>query len=211
MEREMRTLTCGLAFTLLLSSVTSADGLPTVMLDAPEGWNRERIELPPRFAPDMGVSGYEEIRFAPGMFRAGTESFFSYLIVFVLDGEPLDDEALERELLRYYRGLAKAVGSGRGLMIDASAFTLELVEVEEDDSDDAAPAKKPGEWIGTLNWTEPFVTGAAQELRIEISVGRIEESEASHVTMCISPQAADEKIWEALHGVRDGVRFSIGE
>jgi len=192
---------------LLLSNIAAADDLPMLTVEAPEGWNRERIELPPAFARDMAVKGYEEIRFAPGMFQAGSDTFFSYMIVFVLEGEPLDRESLERELLRYYRGLAMAVGSGRGLTIDTEAFTLELAEPMKEDDGVPAAAESPGEWIGTLNWVEPFVTGAAQELRIEIGVGAIEGHEASHVTMCISPQAAGADIWETMHGVRDGARF----
>lgn len=202
----------------LLASAARADELPSVSLEAPKEWRRERIDLPPGFAPDMTVSGFEEVRFAPGMFDEGSESFFSYVIVFVLAGEPQDEDALNRELLAYYRGLAAAVGPGRGFTIDADTFTLELTEPEADGDDAAADAdddptdeEDVTEWIGMLNWVEPFATGEAQELRIEIRVGTIEGSEASHVTMCVSPQDADAEIWEAMHEVRDLVRFTVSE
>ena len=206
------------AVLLFLANVIRADDLPSVTLEAPKEWRTERIELPPGFAPDMSVSGFEEVRFAPGMFDEGSESFFSYVIVFVLADEPQDEDALDRELLAYYRGLAAAVAPGRGFMIDTDAFTLELTEPETDDDDTATDAgddstdEEDGtKWIGTLNWVEPFVTGEAQELRIEIRVGTIEGSEASHVTMCVSPQDADAEIWEAMHEVRDLVQFTASE
>ncbi len=44
-------------------------------------WRGERIELPPRFAPTMTLKGIEEIRFAPGMFKAESDWFFSYVFV----------------------------------------------------------------------------------------------------------------------------------
>jgi hypothetical protein len=207
----MHKLICCLGVVLLTANIAVADDLPAVTLEAPKEWRPERIDLPPGFAPDMKAKGYETIRFAPGMFRADSDSFFSYVIVFVLAGDPPDKETLERELLTYYRGLAKAVGSGRGLTIDTDAFTLELKQPDGAGNDDDRDDETTKTWIGTLNWVEPFVTGDAQELRIEIGAGPIEGHMASHVTMCISPQPADAAIWETMHGVRDSVKFAAGE
>ena len=49
-------------------------------------WKGERIVLPPKFAPDMKLTGVEEIRFAPGMFKPESETFFTYVFVFALSG-----------------------------------------------------------------------------------------------------------------------------
>jgi len=188
---------------LLASTIASADDLPALTLDAPDGWTRERIELPPGFAPDMDVAGYEEIRFAPGMFQADSDSFFSYVIVFVLAGDPPDRERLQQALLTYYRGLAAAVGPGRGLTIDTDAFTFELAEPEREEGDDDS-SDDPHAWIGTLNWTEPFVTGAAQELRLEINVAAISGHDASRVTMSVAPSTAPAEIRETMRTICEG-------
>ncbi len=48
-------------------------------------WKGERIELPPGFARDLKLKGYEEIRFAPGMFKGDADDFFSYVLAFSLE------------------------------------------------------------------------------------------------------------------------------
>src|SRR4051812_23762235 len=69
-------------------------------------WKGERIELPPGFAPRMTLRGVEEIRFAPGMFDARADSFFTYAFVFsVPKNQALTQEVMQSEILIYYRGL----------------------------------------------------------------------------------------------------------
>ena len=59
---------------------------------------------------NRGLKGFEEIRFAPGMFDAKSDSFFSYGFVLQCEPEPkLTDAVVKQELLTYYRGLAEAV------------------------------------------------------------------------------------------------------
>src|SRR5579864_6392335 len=92
---------------LLMSGIPLvADELNSVKLAAPKGWGGETIELPPKFAPDMKLKGSEHIRFAPGMMKPESDSFFSYAFVFELQPEPvLAEDVLQDEFLKYYRGL----------------------------------------------------------------------------------------------------------
>jgi hypothetical protein len=53
-----------------------------------EGWRKETIPFPLEFAPDLALSGVEEIRFAPGMFKPGEDGYWSYAFVWWLDGRP---------------------------------------------------------------------------------------------------------------------------
>ena len=46
-------------------------------IKTPEGWRGETIKLPAPFAKDMKLTGFEVIRFAPGMFNVEKEDFFS--------------------------------------------------------------------------------------------------------------------------------------
>ena len=59
---------------------TSASGQPAkdapYEVPAPKGWAKETIQLPPGFAKDMTWKGTEELRFAPGMFKADAPDFF---------------------------------------------------------------------------------------------------------------------------------------
>ena len=94
-------------FSLLMCGTASvADEPGTFKLAAPEGWGGETIPLPPGFAPDMKLKGSEHIRFAPGMMKPASDSFFSYAFVFDLQPEPvLTETVLKDEFLKYYRGL----------------------------------------------------------------------------------------------------------
>ena len=199
----MLRLILGGSLAVLTAGMADAGDPPSIQIEAPREWRAETIELPPGFAPDMKLKGVEEIRFAPGMLQADSDSFFSYFLVFALpEQKSLDEETLQRELLVYYRGLASAVAGGKNVEIDVDKFTLELEKVKPEDADDA-----PREWTGTLKWVEPFVTVKAQTLRFDIQTGTLEGGEGVYITMCASPADREADIWQELHSVRETVEF----
>jgi hypothetical protein len=129
------------------------------------------------------------------MFRPESDDFFSYVIVFRLDGPPkLFPEMLEQELLAYYRGLAKGVSRGT---ITADGFSIE-VKPEK-----IAYANNGEHYVATLKWVEPFVTKKPQRLRIEIRVWVDSENRRTWAFMSISPKATDHPIWKKMHEIRD--------
>ena len=98
------------ALILTPSAADPPEKEPPYQVPTPAGWAKETIALPPAFAPDLKWKGTEELRFAPGMFKADAPDFFSYALLFWLpDDTEVGAKALERELLAYYRGLAAAV------------------------------------------------------------------------------------------------------
>ena len=121
------------AVSLLISGTLLAADEPGFRLAAPAGWGGETIKLPPGFAPDMKLKGSEHIRFAPGMMRPASDSFFSYAFVFELQPQPVLTEAvIKDEFLKYFRGLCKAVLRGEFPDVDPATFTLELQRVKSD-------------------------------------------------------------------------------
>jgi hypothetical protein len=169
-------------------------------------WKGERLELPPGFAPDLGWTGVEHIRFAPGMFEAEAPDFFSYVIVFLLEpGSDISEAALERETLVYYRGLSQAVMAGKQQSVDTSKFTVTLA-ASDDKSGAPAVAPTATAWTGTLDWVEPFATQQPQKLFLELHVW---EHEGRPVVLsCISPVAPDAvEPWKALRSIRAAFRF----
>ena len=77
------------AVSLLMSAtLLIAEEKNPAKLAAPEGWAGETIELPPGFAPDMKWKGSEHIRFAPGMMKPASDSFFCYAFAFELQPKP---------------------------------------------------------------------------------------------------------------------------
>src|SRR5204863_171753 len=84
MGRPMLRATSLLGVLVLTAAAAGEPAKPAYQVPAPKGWGKETIELPPQFAPDMKWKGVEELRFAPGMFKAGADDFFSYALLFWL-------------------------------------------------------------------------------------------------------------------------------
>ena len=104
---------------LLLGASAPADENSSFALAAPKGWGGETISLPPGFAPDMKLKGVEHIRFAPGMMRPDSGSFFCYAFAFELASRPkLTKAVVHDEFLSYYRGLCTAVLRGEVPEVD---------------------------------------------------------------------------------------------
>jgi hypothetical protein len=194
--------------TFLLAAIAPrAFAEPTFIFETgtPE-WKGERLDLPPGFAPDLGWTGVEHIRFAPGMFEAAAPDFFSYVIVFLLEpGSDVTEAALKRETLVYYRGLSKAVMAGKQQSVDTSGFTVTLVP---SDDKSGAPTATPTAtaWTGTLEWVEPFATQQPQKLFLELHAW--EHKGQPVVLSCISPVAPGlDDPWKALRSIRAAFRL----
>ena len=216
----MRDLLCGVA--VLLACVQTACGQTAcgqadasavkIHLQAPPEWRGEEIRLPPGFAPDMSWKGIEEVRFAPGMFDAKAEDFFSYVFVFYLpDAKEPDSKELQKELLKYYRGLATAVAKGKG-GVDAKSFRLTLNPPGKPDQD-AKPAGDSQKEIlslrGVMQWTEPFATMKPQTLHLEIQSGKCGGRTARFLVVAVSPKTPEQAkpLWSTMRRILKTVEF----
>src|SRR5579864_1366219 len=80
---------------LALAQPPRPDVTPTI-LKGPSDWRFEKMPTPPGFAPDIKLTGYEEARFAPGMFETSSANYFTYVLVISADGvQDLDSAALK--------------------------------------------------------------------------------------------------------------------
>ena len=171
-----------------------------LQIKAPTGWKGETISLPPSFAPDMKFKGIEVIRFAPGMFDAKADSFFSYVLVFQVEPkQTLTQKVLQQELLVYYRGLATAVLKNQKVDFDPKSFALKLKEAKA-----TAAARPTGAktYNGDLKWLEPFVTRKPQTLHLEIEAWKDAKSKHNYIFICASPKKTTGAIWKDMHGIR---------
>ncbi|MBL8826817.1 MAG: hypothetical protein JNM18_07500 [Planctomycetaceae bacterium] len=187
----------------LFGSIGMAQEAAPLKLAAPADWGSETIKLPPGFAPDMKFTGVEHIRFAPGMMKPTSDSFFSYAFAFELEPQPaLSEAVVKEEFLKYYRGLCTAVLKGKLPDLDTAAFKIALQR-------DATPA--PAEqnakiastlqrYAGTLDWIEPFATQKLQQLKLEIWTWT--GPNRNYVFACVSPQLLDAPIWRQLRAIR---------
>lgn len=211
----LRTIPSSIGLTAFAFLFTLAGMLPMSLRAEPRfifetglpPWKGERLDLPPGFAPDLGWTGVEQIRFSPGMFQAGAPDFFSYVLVFLLEpGSDVSQTALERELLVYYRGLSKSVMEGKGMSVDTSGFTVSLVKGKQGPGAlEFAPDATA--WSGTLDWVEPFATQKAQKLHLELHLWRHGGSPV--VFSCVSPVTPKtEAPWKELRRIRTKFRFA---
>ena len=92
-------------FGLTLSvAFASAQGPAATILKEPADWRFERLPVPAPFAPDIKLTGFEEARFAPGMFGTSSPNYFTYVIVISADGNPESGRSsIEEFLEKYYR------------------------------------------------------------------------------------------------------------
>jgi hypothetical protein len=172
-----------------------------------KGWAKESIALPPAFAPDMKWKGVEELRFAPGMFKADSDSFLSYTLLFWLpDDQKIDGKTMEQELLAYYRGLAKAVLKGEKQDVDVSAFTLTIKNAPEK-TGKRASGEPFSALVGDSKWTEPFATAKPQTLRLEIQTWQSKKHKHHCIFTCASPQPETAEVWKSLREIRTGTTF----
>jgi hypothetical protein len=168
-------------------------------------WRGERIKLPPAFAPDMGFKGIEEIRFAPGMFDAKSDTFFTYVFVFAVPADQaLNLEIIQKEMLTYYRGLAKAVLKGKNIEVDTAKFAFALAQSATVKDAPQSVAKPEAEFTGKLEWVEPFATAKDQTLHFEIQTWTDAKAAMRYLFVCASPKAPTEAdpVWRTLRGIR---------
>ena len=184
------------------TAMQAAEPASKFRFEAPADWKQERIALPPSFARDMKLKGIEDVRFAPGMFQAKSDSFFSYMFVFQLDTKPeLTPKVIEREFLVYYRGLASAVLKNRNVKLDTVKFALKLKEAKVAKSKQKQPSGLK-QYAGDLKWVEPFVTRKPQTLHLEIQSWAGTKKKHNYLFVVVSPKESTAAIWKTMRDLR---------
>lgn len=172
-----------------------AGRVPAILPPAPDGWVSERINFPLPFAPDLQFKGFEELRFAPGMFNAKSDTYFTYLFAVRLDGRHKVDAAFLRSfLLTYYRGLCRAVGEDRKLEIADSAIKAEVRGTH---------FEHPGvnAFSARLDIIDAFVTGKPLVLNVDI-LARTDTADGAEFFALVSPKPRDHEVWHVLSRMR---------
>jgi hypothetical protein len=75
-------------------------------LPYPQGWGTELFLIPIQFAPQIKYKGVEDIRFAPGWAKAGSNEYWTYCFLWALENNPdIDAATIASNLKAYYTGL----------------------------------------------------------------------------------------------------------
>jgi hypothetical protein len=186
--------------TLTMSSFVAAQDVTKVEIETPKGWRTETLSLPTGFAKDMTLKGFEEVRFAPGMFRPAADDFFTYCFVFCLPNQtPPDQKTLTAELLKYYRGLAVAVTRGKGVDVKPASFTLKITPVKDSKTKSRA----------VMTWVEPFATVKPQTLNLEIESVVDSSINGCLLKIAVSPKLHKSDVWKQMRSLLKGAKVVV--
>jgi hypothetical protein len=186
---------------LLLLAVLAQDAEP-YSLTAPEGWPKERLPFPLSFAPDLDYKGHEDLRFAPGMFKPAAPDYFSYAFVLWIDGKmSFEPESLQKDLMKYYKGLCASVAKSRKLDLDLSKIS---VKVTRQDRKGKLGGEEAEFLHAQIDWYDAFVTGKPLTLHLEIWGRSADGGKRSCLFAVVSPKEKTAAVWESLRTIQAG-------
>jgi len=171
---------------------------PTI-LKGPADWRFERLPIPPGFAPDVKWNGFEEARFAPGMFDPSSANYFSYALVVSVEGtNPVEKADVQDFLDKYIKGLSVGVGRRKGLTPDASQLGATVTALK---SESGSPAK----FEAIVPFFDTFNDGRKIILNLRITVIPRADEKRTFVVLLISPKPTDAEIWKTLRSIGEEV------
>ena len=130
----------------VLDLVAEVPGSPDLPL--PEGWRAEDIAYPPPWARQLPWKGDIQIRFPPGWFDPKSPTFWSYPVLYRLEGDVLSTrDDLEKALRAYDAGLYAGA-------FEASKIAIEIGEDQKADRLGHPVVRRPV----TLAGFDPFAT-----------------------------------------------------
>jgi hypothetical protein len=174
---------------------------PTI-LKGPSDWRFERMPTPPGFAPDIQLTGFEEARFAPGMFDNTSPNYFTYVLIISADGAPdLGGAALKEFLEKYYRGLSVGLGKQKGLSPDPAQMVAEVAAVPDDK--DRFTAK--------VTFFDSFTDGRKISLNVVAHVVPRPAVKKTGLILLVSPQPKDHAVWQKLREIDSKINFGGNE
>lgn len=193
-------ITTGLLLSMTVAFVLAdPQPAPELLPQAPADWRFERIDFPLSFAPELPYQGFEELRFAPGMFKPETETYFTYVFAMKITGEAAFDAASLQSLLEtYFRGLCRAVAQDKKLELDLSKISAQV-------KDEQGSAPSVRHFVAKVESFDPFVTGKPLTLNLEMMVIEVNKTDR-RIFAAVSPKPADSPVWKPLRTLKDEFR-----
>jgi hypothetical protein len=172
-----------------------------IILDGPEDWKYEKIDFPLDFAPSLPYEGFEELRFAPGMFDIESSTYFTYLFVLSIQNkEELPKSELKTLLSKYYKGLYSAVAASKKMEIDTSQIKVHFGELKKSSS----PTKN---YSVQIDFIDCFTNGQNVLLNMELEVIPKKQSKGLYVLSIVSPQSNQSVSWKELREVKEKIKL----
>lgn len=158
---------------------------PSLFHSVPDGWRFEPIPFPLSFAPNIPLTGLEELLFMPGMFKTGEPDFFSYVFMWDIEGNTqINSQDLNHWFKLYFAGLSAAVMETKE---DLTSVTTNLMVNNYSFS-------------GLVDWIEPFSTKSEQTLHV-LGKQVLCKNHRLQVMVWISPKPGTDAVWQKLQSV----------
>ncbi|BBM85296.1 hypothetical protein [Candidatus Uabimicrobium amorphum] len=187
----------------ILGCMLFADDKDPFEFSAPKDWRPERIAFPLSFAPEIKYDGFEELRFAPGMFSPEKDDYFCYVFfLWIEEKVSLDQKKIHEILLAYYKGLCKAVAEKRKLELNLDDIKVSVEKTKEKES-------KKVKYLAVVDWYDPFVTGKKLSLHMDIELFHSEDNSKSILFACVSPHkpTSENKTWATMYSIRNSFKL----
>jgi hypothetical protein len=159
-------------------------------LPIPKGWRTEDTSYPPPWAKELPWKGDIQIRFPPGWFDARSPNFWSYPVLYRLEGDVLASrEDLEKALRSYDAGLYAGKFDGSRIKID----------IGEDRKTDKLGHPVVRRSI-TIDGYDPFATRRELKTHLEVFRWYCPDSKKTEVLILRSPREfnEDDAVWKKL-------------
>ncbi|WP_299889698.1 hypothetical protein [uncultured Lacinutrix sp.] len=197
-------LRCTFIFFFLGCFFLSAQEKQDTILKYPKHWRYEKVNLPLDFAPKMKHKGFEELRFAPGMFDTSAEKYFTYVFVIAIDDETNFSKRKTKKLLyQYYRGLCAIVAKSSKQDVDVSKIKICLKKTKQ-------PIKSKKTYLGEIQYFDTFNKGEAILLNIELETITDKLANKTYIIGLVSPTKKDSDVWKELHTIRKNIYYFKG-
>lgn len=180
----MKTIQLGLLWMLFLVSFTGVSQEHETILAAPTDWISEIIPFPLRFAPEIDLVGYEDLRFAPNWNKPEHDEFWTYMFVwYVTNDKKITKDKLTMYFNSYYDGLMNVKFQD----IDATETTFETTN---------------NGFKGKMKVYDNFFTKDYMTLNIRVAVIDCPETEKQLIRCELSPQDFSHELWNALSSIK---------
>jgi len=187
-----------LSFTLLVAfsiSVKAQENKPEILME-PNTWEFEKFPLPPSFATAIAYKGFEELRFAPGMFKKDAHDYFTYVFVAQIDSSVvISQEDVKNYLVNYYKGLCAITAKDRNLVIDTSKINATVYRQKKSTTNYTT-------YDAVINLFGVFADGAPVTLNMEVSLIKNAPAKKSWLFFIASPLNKKDETWNQLYGIR---------
>jgi len=165
------------------------------VLSVPQGWRIENTTYPPPWAKSLPWKGKIELRFPPGFFQSTSNYFWSYPILYQLQGNCItNDTELKRALLDYDAGLY------------GGKYPQDQIDITV-----RGPKKRPRGHPHLLIFKgfDPFTTKKPLTTYLEIQRRYDDVSDMTTILILRSARPIDRKdaVWKALYRFRKDAGF----